>query len=65
MIPAPTGKAWRDILGLPAGTVTADSVNAAYRRLAAERHPDTPGGSNALMAELSSARETGLKEIGP
>ncbi|TGR16226.1 J domain-containing protein, partial [Mesorhizobium sp. M8A.F.Ca.ET.202.01.1.1] len=35
-----------------------------YRRLAAQRHPDLPGGSHDAMAELNQAKEQALKEIG-
>jgi hypothetical protein len=51
-LPAP-GRPWRDVLGLEAGA-TRDQLEAAYRRLAAERHPDR-GGSDAMMAELNLA----------
>ncbi|HEX5466916.1 MAG TPA: J domain-containing protein [Candidatus Limnocylindrales bacterium] len=33
----------------------ADVIQAAYRRLARKLHPDTPGGSDARMAELNAA----------
>lgn len=57
-------KHWRDVLGLhPASTQNADSVNAAYRRLATTAHPDR-GGSNEAMAELNRARDDALREIG-
>lgn len=39
-----------------------EDIEAAYRRLARERHPDRPGGSHDLMADLNRAREQGLKE---
>jgi len=63
-LPAPAGKHWRDILALPSDTTaTKASIEQAYRQLAATRHPDR-GGSNEAMAELNSARETALQEIG-
>ncbi len=65
-LPAPGGrKSWREVLGIiPSGPVVKQSVEAAYRRLAADRHPDKPGGSNEAMAELNAARDAALKEIG-
>lgn len=64
-LPAPEGKHWRQILGITADTsVTADSVNLTYRRLAADRHPDR-GGSADAMSELNAARDTALREVGP
>lgn len=45
----------RRLLGVPAVT-TRDEVRAAYRRLAAEMHPDR-GGSDARLAALTEARD--------
>lgn len=59
-LPAPAH--WREVLGLNGGPVTRDIINAAYRRLARERHPDA-GGSEAAMAELNAARAAAQKEI--
>jgi hypothetical protein len=65
-LPAPGAKrGWRDVLGLhPATNQTAESVNAAYRRLASEFHPDR-GGNHQAMAELNAAREEALRAVGP
>lgn len=65
-LPAPGGqRSWREVLGFSAGrTPSGEAVAAAYRRLAAERHPDKPGGSQAAMAELNAARDAAVKEIG-
>lgn len=62
--PAPVrgGRQWRGVLGLGHGPVTRAQVEAAYRRLARERHPDL-GGSNAAMVELNAARDAALKEV--
>lgn len=60
-LPAPS---WRRVLGLPEGVVTKPVIDAAFRRLATERHPDKPGGSQAAMAELNMARDAALREIG-
>lgn len=62
-LPAPTAKRnWHVVLGL-GSTASRDSVEAAYRSLAKERHPDKPGGSAEAMAELNAAREAALKEL--
>lgn len=45
----------RRLLGVPAGT-TREEVRAAYRRLAADMHPDR-GGSDARLAALTEARD--------
>lgn len=58
-LPAP-GKSWHDVLGV-SPTATADEIEAAYRRLARERHPDA-GGNAEAMAELNRARERARKE---
>ena len=58
-LPAPGRKPWHEILGVPA-TATADEIQAAFRKLARSRHPDT-GGSEAMMADLNAARDAGLK----
>jgi hypothetical protein len=62
-LPAPTGKHWTEVLGLNAGA-KREHVEASYRLLAKERHPDA-GGSADAMAELNRARDEALKEIGP
>jgi hypothetical protein len=61
-LPAPTGKHWRDILQVN-GNASRDAVEANFKRLAKDRHPDA-GGSAEQMAELNNARETALREIG-
>lgn len=55
---------WPAVLGVERIGATKDAVNAAFRRLAAERHPDKPGGSHDEMARLTRAREEALKEVG-
>lgn len=42
--------------------VTLANVEAAYRRLARERHPDQ-GGSDTMMAELNLARDAARREL--
>lgn len=57
-LPAP-GRPWWVVLGVDS-TASADAIDAAYRRLAREHHPDR-GGSGALMAELNAARDDALR----
>lgn len=56
-LPAP--EQWWQVLGVPP-TATAAEINAAYRRLAVDAHPDRKGGSDADMARLNIARDAGL-----
>ena len=51
----------RRLLGVPAVT-TREEVRAAYRRLAAEMHPDR-GGSDARLAALTQARDLLLSNL--
>lgn len=62
-LPAPDSIHWADVLKVPKDAARND-VEAAYRRLANERHPDK-GGSDAMMAELNAARARALKECRP
>lgn len=64
-LPAPTGdRTWREVLGFgPRMCVIPPEVEKAFRKLAAEAHPDKPGGSHAKMAELNAAREQALEAI--
>jgi hypothetical protein len=57
-LPAPTH--WATILKLKPNA-TRDEIEAAFRRLATERHPDRGGSQNA-MAELNDARQRALAE---
>lgn len=57
---APGAKSWWDVLQVRP-EATSDQIAAAYRRLAAERHPDKQGGSHAMMAELNEARDRAMK----
>lgn len=49
------------VLGVPP-RAPADVVNSAFRRLAAEHHPDR-GGSHDRMSEISQARDAALKAL--
>lgn len=63
-LPAQAGRSsWRAALGLTVTTVTADDVEAAYRRAVRTAHPDA-GGSTEAMSELTRARQDALREIG-
>jgi hypothetical protein len=58
-LPAPKAKRhWSDVLQVNR-TATAEIIQANFRRLARDRHPDR-GGSDELMAELNQAREDAL-----
>lgn len=63
-LPAPASKRpWRAILGFATfDGVSADGVEARFKKLAKERHPDA-GGSDEAMAELNQARWEALREI--
>lgn len=52
-------RAWWDVLGFDAFSVSklkADEINARYKELAKQRHPDR-GGTTAGMVELNKARD--------
>lgn len=63
-LPAPAGhRGWREVLGFERGAaVTPPDIDEAYRRLAAQRHPDKPGGSVDAMAELNRARDEARRQ---
>jgi hypothetical protein len=63
-LPAPKGSHWREILKIGSKAVDGALVEKQYRKLAAEAHPDKPGGSTEAMAALNAARQTALAEIG-
>ncbi|MDE2105828.1 MAG: J domain-containing protein [Patescibacteria group bacterium] len=58
-LPAP--EQWFQTLGVPADA-TADEINAAWRRLASEHHPDR-GGDSATMARINQARDQALEGL--
>lgn len=58
-LPAP--EQWFQVLGVPA-TATRAEIEAAYRRLAMQHHPDRPGGSAEQMARINRARDDGLEQ---
>ena len=62
-LPAPGSTPWWQVLGV-SETATIPAIEAAYRALAQKRHPDRPGGSHDLMADLNRAKAEGLKARG-
>lgn len=60
----PPPKSPWETLGIPPGS-SKDTVTDAYRRKAAEAHPDRPTGSHAAMAELNAARDAALAGASP
>lgn len=57
-------KNWRSVLGFAAGErPDAATIEARYRRLAMDAHPDR-GGSTERMAQLNKARDEARQEIG-
>lgn len=59
-LPAPVGESWWQVLGVKQ-TDTLTTIKAAYRRLAAEHHPDR-GGDQTRMAAINRAFEAAQKE---
>jgi hypothetical protein len=63
-LPASTQRPWREVLGFSSAVnPDGDMVQAAFIRLAKQRHSDH-GGSDSAMAELNIARDAALREIG-
>lgn len=62
-LPAPGSTPWWHILGV-AETANVEQIEGMYRALARQRHPDRPGGSHDMMADLNRARDAGLKARG-
>lgn len=60
---APGKRPWRAVLGIAEGaSVTAAMVETFYRDAAKKAHPDA-GGSDAMMAELNTARDEARREL--
>lgn len=60
----PRARTWREIMEFDAShRPDADGINVRFRALARVRHPDA-GGSAEAFAELTRARDQGLREIG-
>lgn len=60
--PAKAGS-WRDVFNMPSHTPTREELRQTYHRLAAQRHPDRPSGSVALMQQLNEAYAAAKKEL--
>lgn len=61
-LPAPSSTPWWRVLQVPE-SATWPEAEAAFLRLAMERHPDR-GGSDAMMADLNRARDEARKARG-
>lgn len=60
-LPSPDAvQQWWGVLGLES-RATRSEIEAAWKRLRKERHPDTPGGSTKAFQELQAAYEQGLR----
>jgi hypothetical protein len=54
---------WRRVFGIDESDyVSTETIEALFRKLASERHPDA-GGSHDAMAELNAAREEAMREL--
>lgn len=63
-LPANAGESsWREVLQIAPGPVTRSQVDAAYRRLAREVHPDRGGHDDAAIIQLNRAHQDALSEI--
>jgi hypothetical protein len=63
-LPSPQVSAdWRKVLRLPIDGDRA-AAEAAFKRLALEKHPDKPGGSHEAMAELNQAIAAARRHFG-
>lgn len=61
----PARRSWRAVFGFEDDQlVDEDMIDGAFRRLAKERHPDKPGGSEAAMMQLNAARADALRDVG-
>jgi hypothetical protein len=62
-LPADTAADWRAVLGFPKGSrPTLEQIDAAYKRIAREKHPDV-GGTDIEMAHLNRARDYAHSEL--
>lgn len=62
LLALPPPKPWRQVLKVGPQATLAD-VEAAYKNLARQYHPDRSGGSQTLMADLNAARAAALSEL--
>lgn len=59
--PAPTARPWREVLGAPEGAVSELWLRDRLAALTLQHHPDR-GGSAAVMAAITEAYHSGLRE---
>jgi len=55
--------AWQDALDLHDPAPTVEQINAAFRRLAALYHPDTPNGDLAMFQAATRHRDNALRWV--
>jgi hypothetical protein len=64
-LPADTAADWRSAFGfLPTEGVTRAALDAAWKVMARDRHPDRTGDDGSAMAWLNRARDYALAELG-
>lgn len=61
-LPEKTGRTWREVMAYGNHGISKEQIEATYRMLAKQLHPDV-GGTEQAMAELNRAREEALKEV--
>lgn len=64
-LPPPTSSSrpWRQVFGFKSDAYAVkDVIDMQFKILARQFHPDKQGGSHALMAELTAARDEALQE---
>jgi hypothetical protein len=63
-LPADTAADWRSVFGYPAGARPAlDDLQARYKVMARDRHPDRTHDDGAGMAWVNRARDYALQEL--
>lgn len=63
-IRGPGPKPWREVLGIrEPERVDRDIIEKRRRALAAQHHPDVPGGNPELMSEINAAADRALQEL--
>lgn len=63
-LPADTAADWRAVFGfLPGEAVTRAKLDAAYKLMARDRHPDRTGDDGSAMAWVNRARDYAIAEL--
>jgi hypothetical protein len=52
---------WQDALGITDPYPTEDQINDAFKRLAKQYHPDTPGGDIAMFQAVARHRDNAIR----